>query len=797
MLALLGAVLTATLVAVWFSQTEPEQSTAPVVPAKTKVPFPAPSANPTSIEPVVSATEEQAPASRVAVVDTRGTVPASQIAPSTTPSLNSGSKPIEPVATTIAPQTPAPQAVGPEPRGTVEPSIQVASRTTASPDTIPVAKPTATQSNTVPRLPPLIVALPPSQTEVYHDSLIDPSITVDPFSTSGTKGFGTGLLPGRASVELRHYDQNVHNGESGRTKENGVAVDVQQDTQHYGRFNLRAVGTSADSSGIVSSQYDGGHYINLSQRDFAVTDHWLMNNEVGNLRARAPGLMSTSGYIRLPEPLLEGASAELRSPDMEFRVSSGTLGGYQGRTFPVFTTDFSSGRASGFGLSYRLAPEWQAALQTWQSRNVQSLSGQDSFNSTSAAVQFDGQNQGKAQLSLLNSDNGAQGVWFDGEKRFSRWLHSLSLYRMDPNLNWIDRNNAVLSDQQGVAWRTSTRAYRTGLSVGADASENNLEQDPTKTTTRNISLYGNLSHQLSNKMSLTGYLLRGSQNTSGMGMDTHDNITTVQGGVSNAFSNGTSNVLVNISDRSGDSGNQFTRTNTSWDHYWNPYAGLNNLRTGIQFSQQTHSSNDFTEATVRGGAGWSQNRLNLTGTASYGRVSSDSLDTNTSSSFVFALGWRLANAWHLGADLSYSQNFLTTSILGESRVTDRQLMVSLRYNEAWGRAQSPVGRVNGSYGRGSVRGILFLDRNNNGVQDPGEPGVAGVTIYLDRGFSVETDAKGEFVIDSVATGTHVLRVNTANVPLPWEPRDEKPPEITVNTRKTTVVEIPLVNLRPN
>ncbi len=605
-----------------------------------------------------------------------------------------------------------------------------------------------------------------------------------------------GLLPGLANIEYRYFGENIHDGESGVSIERGVAAQVQQNTENYGRFDLRAAFTTAGSNGIVSSDFNGGHYVNVTQRNFAVTDHWLMNNEFGDIRARSPELFTLSGYIRLPEPLIEGASAEMRSTDTVFRVSGGTLGTYQGRTFPVFTTDFSNGNAAAVGVSYRLAPQWQAAAQMWQSRNALTTTGEGNNNSTAAAVRFDGQDSGKAQLGMLGSNNGAQGVWIDGEKRFSRWLHNLSMYRMDPNLQWVDRNNAVLSDMQGVSWRSSTRAYSTYTVLGIDASENNVDKNPATATSRFASVYGNIGYTVSNDLNLTGYLLRGEQSTSGAGLDTHDSITTAQGGVSNRFSTGTSSWLLNVSERSGSSSG-YKRANASWDHAWNPQGGFNNLRGGIQYSRQSGSTNDFTEASVRGGAGWNLNRLNISGTATFGRLTSDAIDSNQSSSFVFSLGWRLADAWRLGADLSFSQNFLTTTIAGESRVTSRQLMVSLRYDARWGRSRYPVGRVNGTYGRGAIRGVLFLDRNNNGVRDPGEPGVPNVTIYLDRGFSLETDANGEFHFDSVASGTHGVRVNVANVPLPWELRDEKPLDVTVHVRETVETDIPLVNLRPN
>jgi hypothetical protein len=659
-----------------------------------------------------------------------------------------------------------------------------------------VPRSSSTRLAEAPHLPPPAPAEKPV-VEEYRDPLIDPSIGVDPMVAPSARERAAGLLPGLSSIEYRYFDEKIHDGSSGSFIEQGLAAQVQQDTENYGRFDMRAVFTTAGSNGFVNSDFNGGHYVNVAQRDFAVTDHWLMNNEIGDIRARSPELFTTSGYIRLAEPLIEGASAEMRSPDAVVRVSGGTLGTYQGRTFPVFSTDFSNGSAGAVGVSYRLAPQWQAGAQMWQTRNALTTTGQDNRGSTAAAVRFDDQDSGKAQASMLSSNNGAHGIWLDGEKRFSSWLHNLSLYRMDPNLQWVDRNTAVLSDIQGASWRSSTRTINTYTAFGADASENNLDHNPAIATSRFASVYGNLGYQVSNDLSLTGYLLRGEQNTSGAGSDTHDSTMTAQGGLSNRFTSGTSSWLLGASNRSGDSGNGYNRTDASWDHYWNPLGGFNSLHGGVQYSRQTNSRNDFTEASVRGGVGWSLNRLNVSGNATLGRLNSDAIDSNHSSSLIFSLGWRLADAWRLGADLSYTQNLLTTTVAGESRVTDRQLMINLRYDAGWGRSQYPVGHVNGTYGRGSIRGVLFLDRNRNGVRDPGEPGVAGVTIYLDRGFSVETDANGEFTFDSVATGAHAVRVNLANVPLPWEPKDEKPLDVTVHTRETAAVEIPLVNLRTN
>lgn len=65
-----------------------------------------------------------------------------------------------------------------------------------------------------------------------------------------------------------------------------------------------------------------------------------------------------------------------------------------------------------------------------------------------------------------------------------------------------------------------------------------------------------------------------------------------------------------------------------------------------------------------------------------------------------------------------------------------------------------------------VSGLVFDDRNNNGLADPGEAGIAHVAAYLtgidDRGHTVEltvtTDLFGVFQFDSLRPGTYTLAV---------------------------------------
>jgi uncharacterized surface anchored protein len=71
---------------------------------------------------------------------------------------------------------------------------------------------------------------------------------------------------------------------------------------------------------------------------------------------------------------------------------------------------------------------------------------------------------------------------------------------------------------------------------------------------------------------------------------------------------------------------------------------------------------------------------------------------------------------------------------------------------------------------GTITGTKFLDANGNGVRDPGEPGLPGITITrtpglndpTDANLSVVTDAQGNFTFANVPFGNFTLRETVPN-----------------------------------
>lgn len=645
-----------------------------------------------------------------------------------------------------------------------------------------------------PQLPPPAAVLPPPR-PVYLDPLIDPGIADDPLLTDLSVGEADGRLPGSANIEYRLFNGYTRGGFAvGSYTEQGLGVQFQQETRSFGRFGIQAATVNGSSDGAIARGAESGNFINLAHRDFALTDSLMMDNEVGHVRARAPLLLSQGYRVRLPEPLIEGLFSETRSANASFKVASGTLGTFRGRTFPVFSTDSSSGSATGVAGSALLSPSITAAGQLWQANDVLTSDGISSFTSMAGAIRYDGGNAGKVQANVLGNDNGSLGVWLDGTTRLAGWQHLAGIYHMDPKLDWIDRNSAVLSDTQGVYWQGSTRSFWSTTSLGLDVLQTNVDNNASYPTRDVSSVFGGYTYRVSPDLNISGHLLLGTESASGVSTETNDQSVTARGVVNNRFESGQGTGAGSFSERSGASLSQ--RLDLNWDYLWNPVGNFSGLRTGVAHVRESGSLNGFNETSMRFAGTWGYDRINAGAGANFGYLSGASTKSSQSASVILSLGWLIAPGWQLAGNVAYNQNALQFIGQTETRVSDRQMFVSLRYGAGWGRPEYAFGATNGNYGRGAIRGVLFLDKNGNGVRDADEAGVPNVTIYLDGGYTVETNASGEFMFNPVGSGEHRIGINVANVPLPWVLDEERLLSVRVQPRETALIEIPLISQRP-
>jgi uncharacterized repeat protein (TIGR01451 family) len=70
---------------------------------------------------------------------------------------------------------------------------------------------------------------------------------------------------------------------------------------------------------------------------------------------------------------------------------------------------------------------------------------------------------------------------------------------------------------------------------------------------------------------------------------------------------------------------------------------------------------------------------------------------------------------------------------------------------------------------GTIGDTVWLDSNANGIQDPGEPGIAGVTVILTNTATgatttAVTDANGKYLFSALAGGAYTVHVDLSTVP---------------------------------
>ncbi len=71
-------------------------------------------------------------------------------------------------------------------------------------------------------------------------------------------------------------------------------------------------------------------------------------------------------------------------------------------------------------------------------------------------------------------------------------------------------------------------------------------------------------------------------------------------------------------------------------------------------------------------------------------------------------------------------------------------------------------------GSETIAGVVFVDWNGNGVQDPDEETLPGVRVELDKDLGAMADGKGRFRFERIASGPHVIAVDLNTVPASFD-----------------------------
>jgi len=69
---------------------------------------------------------------------------------------------------------------------------------------------------------------------------------------------------------------------------------------------------------------------------------------------------------------------------------------------------------------------------------------------------------------------------------------------------------------------------------------------------------------------------------------------------------------------------------------------------------------------------------------------------------------------------------------------------------------------------GKIKGRVFVDINQNDLQEQGEEGLEGIYILVDNYQAASTDKNGRFTLSPLSVGTHRISLDLRNVPAYYE-----------------------------
>lgn len=139
----------------------------------------------------------------------------------------------------------------------------------------------------------------------------------------------------------------------------------------------------------------------------------------------------------------------------------------------------------------------------------------------------------------------------------------------------------------------------------------------------------------------------------------------------------------------------------------------------------------------------------------------------------------------------YAKNEL--SLPGEPAKYSHQAFISITKDFKWGTDTSGLGLQGApnAHGTGKIKGSVFVDINQNDIQDPGEDTLEDIPILVDNYQTVKSDKNGHFAVSSIPVGTHQISLDLSKVPASYEAAREKT-ELLIKKGKTDKVYLTVI-----
>ncbi|HPE58987.1 MAG TPA: hypothetical protein PLB10_01510 [Thiolinea sp.] len=599
----------------------------------------------------------------------------------------------------------------------------------------------------------------------YVDNLINADMAEDlppeALPPQETKPDRAGYRSWRLSPEFRHAENAL-----GYEQRSSLGLQLYTQSAGFGDFTLQLESgwykSVQDETGF--SRQDDGLQFTLQQDNLLLNPDWSMQNSLGINQTFHNSLFSRGSRLSLPSRTLQGVTSRIYSTDTEIRLAQGELG----QVSDVARFLGSGSDMTGLGLTRRLNQDWMVGFQSWQ---VQQPEG----DSREYALMLDragGPEQARYHLQWLQSEDG-QGVELEAGRQVGRATHQLNAYHIDGELSWM--GDTVASTGSGAYWRMSYNHPLYQFNTGLDwqqyrgGNQLGLRQSVAYAFNQDTRLGADLSHSRTDADTASGQRTRAAAY------------------VARQLASGSSDRLqlaVQHTDGSSTPHANGREANTDYElDYSRRWLLGADQELGMQLSWSGNPERD--DASIRSGLDWRRDAGDdlQFGTSLYlDHTRTDTSSRNNLGGRVFG-NFHFGDHWSLNASLDHSRG-------EENDAWQSALQLALTWQGSSGRVLSQRERRSGS-----VRGLVFLDENQDGIRQPLEKPAAGVQLQL-KGFGlpVTTDRNGEFELNQVPVGKYRLSVDESTIPLPWELAETTEPEVQVELRSTRFLSVPLVQL---
>ena len=681
-----------------------------------------------------------------------------------------------------------------------------------------------------------------AQPAPYEDKVMDASTLSELDSSDASaqmRDDGQGL---RTFGTESRYGFSSYDGSGGlhnRANEFGQRVYFTQQTLNYGEWNLQAEGRFRNgdegfNGGMLGySVQRSSARVTLRNYGLPVMAGVFADSAVGDQYSDTTDALRRNYRLFLGSSVVRGAGTRVYGSDFDITAGMGERGRLIGGPYPGF--ERLGGALSWLGATKRLDNGLYGGLQFSQAsqvpQNLYSLTSYyvdtslpqsvENVSAMAAAIGFgaDPVKDGdyRWRLTWLHSqtgariagrDNRADGAFLEASVRIAGLRHEFGLYQADPNLRFAD--NLIASDNRGAYWRMDGNTARLSWGLGVDAVLYNPDKESNRQNSRQWGVYGNAQYRINRNDMVGASAYWNSQRR----FDASQNVLTdgQRSLQANAFyqtrffdwapTRWRLNVWRNQALVTNDS--TATGEEIQWEQDWitGKYETMRpELTSTLGYARDRSGGNDQTYPTAGLLARyWISSTWNISGTLRYTSRSSNLFTSRGLSGSVNSEA-SLGSGWHLGASVNLNQaRMQTQNIAGlpnalVTRSNEKSAYIYLRWDGSKGQALSVAGQRDGhSAGGGTVRGIVYMDANNDGEQQAGESGVANVEVILDGRYRALTDASGQFEFPMVATGGHQLSLRAESVPLPWGPAPTRSASVEVPLRGVANVRLPVIRV---